>query len=202
MSEGIVLCHMSKNAALLVSSWVATAALVFAACGSDSVQSDGHSAGSTTIEASRLTTTPGSSDVEPSLVVTEQNVPEARVSLDAAREKWDAAALTDYRLEVWSGPRWVHLEIVGGEAVSEELGRADGAGVGSLDFLPRSMEEVFQAVEDRVAGAEKDPSRVRPPDECGYHFTIEFAQQTGFPTYYDSLGPCDDGDGIRIVITT
>lgn len=191
---------MRKNTALLVSVWAATAVLVLAACGSDRESVDVGSATPDPTSASQPTT-PDVAEVEPSRIITEQDLPEARVSLDDAKEKWAAAALTDYTLEVSIGSKLVTLDIVDGEVVSEQQVDSDG-GIGDLDLLPRSIEEVFRAVEELVATAENDPSRVAPPDECGYHFNIEFAHQFGYPTYYDNLGHCDDGVGTRIKVVT
>lgn len=190
---------MHKRSASLHLTWLTSATLLFAACGAETSSTDVTlSAGAESSQPAQ-TTTPDPDPVETALTdrINEQDLPVARASLDAAREKWEAAGLTDYTLEIGYETLTVHrFDVVEGVAV------ADASGPAKDDSLPRSMEEVFQQVEDFVAAAENDPSLVLPEGECGYHFNIDVDPEFGYPTYYDSLGPCDDGVGVRVVVTS
>lgn len=189
---------MPRRSASLHVTWLTSATLIFAACGAETAAPSATTVSPDTTVAPETTVSPDTTGAPavPTDKISEQDLAVARASLDAARNRWEAAGLTDYTLELGYSTLTVYrFDVVGGEAVAEGIGPDEG------DFLPRSMEEILQQVEDFVATAENDPSLVLPEGECGYHFNIEFDAELGYPTYYDSLGPCDDGVGVRVVVT-
>jgi hypothetical protein len=64
------------------------------------------------------------------------------------------------------------------------------------------VEVVFDEVDRSIASLEDDPSLVPSSGECGGHFNVSFDPAFGYPSYHDSLGPCDDGVGLTVRVTT
>lgn len=170
--------------------------LCAAACGSSTDLSVGAEGTEPAAEA------PGASEsVDLSGRISEQDLAEARRIFDAAKARWEGRTPTAYTFR--AGVESINtIEIdfdedgVGsGERVI--FGEANPAGWAAV---PRSVAEAFDAVEGRIAAFERGEVDVPSPDDCGNHFNAEFDPERGAPHYYDSLGPCDDGVGIRISV--
>jgi len=135
-------------------------------------------------------------------IVTEQELDVVRDQYDLARQRWDEHGLTEYRLVVQlQTVVTVTVDHVDGVPVSETVTLiSNGATSEMADSLQRSVDEVFAAIEERLLAFEADPSSVPAPGDCGAHLNVSFDTDLGHPSYYDGLGPCDDGVGVHVQV--
>lgn len=158
-----------------------TVAFVLASCGSgDSVE----------------TGEPGAQADSRPASISEQDISEARAAYESALADWTNNGLASYTLEVGvESIGLVRAQVVDGEVVSEEV---DDAEVDEWfnEPVPRTVEELFAELDQIIAVFEDDPSKVPSGGECGYHLNAQLDPELGYPTYYDTLGPCDDGIGL------
>jgi len=134
-------------------------------------------------------------------IVTEQNLDAVRSQFEAGAQTWDQASPTDYRLDVDMGNvASVSIDFVAGSPVAETVAPLNGDFF-DPDLLPRTIDDVFDEIERTLSALEDDPSQVPELGECGFHLNVSFDAALGYPTYYDSLGPCDDGVGISVKVT-
>ncbi len=142
-------------------------------------------------------------DDEVSLVgrFSEQDLDQARLAFDAAKAHWEG--LEPFAYTFSAGVDTISLiEIefdVDGNASPETVvfGEADPEGWATV---PRSVEQAFDEIEVTIAAFESGEFEVPGSDDCGHHFNVEFDPEYGAPHYYDGLGPCDDGVGIRMSV--
>ncbi len=133
--------------------------------------------------------------------ISEQDLDQARANFDAAKAAWEERKPPGFVFR--AGVESINMiEIVfdaDGVAAAETVvfGEADPEGWASV---PRSVEEAFDEVEELLVRFESGEWPVPDPDDCGSHFTADFDPELGAPGYYDTLGPCDDGVGIRIEV--
>lgn len=190
---------------------VAAAVVVLASCGStagttESAESSGEAA-PTTIEATVPETTEAEADTsedggiaERPEAVSDQDVALARASLVGAQTDWEASGITSYTLEVGVETIGsVTVEVVDGLAVSETI-NGEEVDAWFNEPLPRTVEALFAEVDGIISPFEADPSLVPAPGDCGMHFNVKFDAELGYPTYYDELGPCDDGVGLTATV--
>jgi len=176
-------------------SLIAALCLVAAACGSTEATS---SSATSTVPTSAAT----GGDVDLSAPISEQDLAQARAVLGGARATWTSLDPFAYTMTV--GFESINaLEIdfdAGGNAVEERVlfGDPNEQGWG---VLPRSVPEAFDVVDKALAQFESGEFEVPPGGDCGNHLNAEFDERHGSPTYFDTLGPCDSGVGLRIVIT-
>ncbi len=133
--------------------------------------------------------------------ISEQNLDQARSSFDAAKATWEDRKPAGFVFR--AGVESINMiEIVfdaDGAAAAETVvfGEADPEG---WAYVPRSVDEAFDEVEALLIRFETGEWPVPDPDDCGSHFNADFDPELGAPTYYDTLGPCDDGVGIRMEV--
>lgn len=128
--------------------------------------------------------------------ISERDISEARSAFESAKADWENSGTTDYTLEVEVvSIGLVRAEVVDGEVVSEEV---EGVEVDEWfnDPLPRTVDGLFAEVDKMIGVFEDDPSKIPADQECGYHMNARLDPELGYPTYYDTLGPCDDGVGL------
>ena len=180
-------------------SLLAVLCLIAAACGSTAVTSTAQE-----VEPSSAPDTgPETSEaIDLSVPINEQDLDQARAALDGARAQWDGREPFAFTLQV--GIQAVNgIEIdfdADGNPIAERvvLGDPDEDGFG---VLPRSVDDVFDRIENALVEFETGALPVPPAGDCGNHFNAEFDEALGSPTYFDTLGPCDDGVGLRIAVT-
>jgi len=130
--------------------------------------------------------------------ISEQDIGLARAAFLSGKADWERAGITTYTLEVGvESIGLVTVEVVDGAVVSEQI---DGAEVDQWFSrpLPRTVDLLFVELDRLIAEFETDPTRVRQPEECGYALNARFDSDLGYPTYYDTLSPCDDGVGLTV----
>ncbi len=140
-------------------------------------------------------------DDDLSVRTNERNVAQARHTFDLAVEQWERQQPMAHTLTTYFGT-FAELEIaydVDGNVLSEEL-RHDDAGVGQVDFLPRSVDAAFAEIDALIRLFETGEREVPEDDECGHHFNVRYDATLGNPTSYDTLGPCDDGVGLELSV--
>lgn len=128
--------------------------------------------------------------------ITERNISEARSAYQSAIADWKSSGIDSYTLEVGvESIGLVRAQVVDGQLVSEEV---DDAEVDEWfnEPLPRTVEGLFAELDQMIAVFEDDPSKVPSAGDCGYHLNARLDPELGYPTYYDTLGPCDDGVGL------
>lgn len=134
--------------------------------------------------------------------ISEQDLDEARRVFDAAKAQWEGVEAFDYTFA--AGVETINLiEVdfdVDGVASPERVvfGEANPDGWATV---PRSVDEAFSAIGLLLATFESGEFEVPGGGDCGQHFNAEFDPQFGAPHYYDTLGPCDTGAGIRMTVT-
>lgn len=60
--------------------------------------------------------------------------------------------------------------------------------------------DAFDDVEESIIAFESGDLEVPARGECGNHFNVTFDPEDGFPNFYNTLGPCDDGVSVRVGI--
>ena len=134
--------------------------------------------------------------------INEQDMSQARATLDGAQAKWEGLEPFAYTMSVgFESINMLEIDFdEDGNLVSERVLLGDPGGDGWGPF-PRSVGEAFELVEESVTSFETGELEVPPAGQCGNHFNAQFDANLGSPTYFDTLGPCDDGVGLRIEIT-
>ena len=177
--------------------------LLASSCGSGSSSNAASTETTTspTAPASSTTTTAPADDSRPDLI-SEQDIAEARAAFESGQADWEASGISSYTLDVGlTTVGSVRVEVVEGVVVSEVI---EGAEVDEWFHtpLPRTVEELFSELDAIIAVIENDPALVPPLGDCGsHHLNARFDAELGYPSYYDTLGPCDDGVGISATVT-
>lgn len=128
--------------------------------------------------------------------ISERDISEARSAFESAKADWENSGTTDYTLEVEVvSIGLVRAEVVDGQVVSEEI---EGTEVDEwfAKRVPRTVDGLFDELDEIIALFEDDPSKIPADGDCGYHMNARLDSDLGYPTYYDTLGPCDDGVGL------
>ncbi len=140
-----------------------------------------------------------SSATEPVLLhISEQDIDHAREAFDLSRQVWDDREPFAYTLQIGATTvNEIEIDVdEGGKVVAERVILDDG----NADSLSRSVDEVFDRVEAAISAFESGEFDVPTRGECGRHVNVMFDEALGYPTYWDELGPCDDGVGIRVEV--
>jgi hypothetical protein len=126
----------------------------------------------------------------------------ARGQVALARSLWGEVGFTTYSMQVgYESFGSVTAEVVDGAKVGDPVVSV-GANPDFVfeDQLPLTVEEAFEEMEVIVEKAEAFPAA--DDGSCdGVFFNFRFDTEFGNPTYYDRLGPCDDGVGIFLTVT-
>ena len=119
-------------------------------------------------------------------------------SIEAAKQLWKTQNITSYTFEIgFEGLGFLEIDVI--DAVAVEVRRAGETDSWDDSFLPRTVDAVFDELESVLQRASENPA---DENGCGGTFyTIRFNTDFGHPTYYDTLGPCDDGVGVTIRVT-
>lgn len=129
----------------------------------------------------------------------EGDIVQARIQLDVARQVWASAQPFAHTLTLGDQVEWA-LEIdfdENGNVIEERVLSSETA-----QFVPgRSVDEVFDGIDEAITDFETGVLDVPAPEECGNHFNAWFDDELGTPVYFDRLGPCDDGIGFRFQVT-
>lgn len=132
----------------------------------------------------------------------EQDLELARVAFDMSKETWEAHDPFAYTFS--AGVDTINLIEIDfdeeGNASPERvvMGEADPGGWATV---PRSVDDAFAQIDALILAFESGELDVPGPDDCGWHFNIQFDPDLGSPRYFDTLGPCDDGVGMRMHVT-
>ena len=134
--------------------------------------------------------------------VNEQDLREARQFYDEGRRRWESHEPFPHILTVGVQTiSEVRIEFdADGNVVAEEVVKGDPEG-SEVTALPRSVDEVFATVDGLIRGFEDGTTPIPEEGECGHHFGAHFDTDLGVPSFYDTLGPCDDGVGVEITVT-
>ena len=183
-------------------------ALVATACaeGSDSSITTGSSsssppAPSSTDGASEVTTTtvdsgqPAATTADGHIVVSHQNVPQARRELDAARQRWTETGLESYGLSVRIA---CECDMWQSEAVLLEGETIDSRFLFQPEFadesdIPGTVEDLFVTADQLLAALEANPENVAREECDGIRFGLVVDANTGFPYEFGNDSPCDGG---------
>lgn len=132
-------------------------------------------------------------------MISERDIVEARSAFNSALADWERSGITDYTLEVGVNTIGKTRVVVSDKTVVSEESEGD-ADQWFNDPLPRTVEGLFAELDEMISLFEDDPSKLPEGDECGYHLNARLDPEIGYPTYYDTLGPCDDGVGLSAEI--
>lgn len=197
---------------ILFISLIAVLCLFASACGSSDVTStnvaepnevtDRPDGGSATTVGQDDSSEPGAAAIDLSTAISEQDLGEARAVLDGARVHWDGLEPFAYTMRVgFEAVNAVEIDFAADGSVAAErvvLGDPDDQSFGPV---PRSVGEVFDLIDNAIATFESGEFAVPPASGCGNHFNALFDAELGAPMFFDTLGPCDDGVGLRMVVT-
>jgi len=140
-------------------------------------------------------------DRTPSFEADQDDIEQARFEQSEGRNRWAAAAPTDYTLSVgYAGFGAIEIVFEGDKAVSTTIiGDEEEAQWLADRGLPLTVADAWDQVESIIDAAAASST---PPDgNCeAYYFTIRWDVELGYPAYYDALGPCDDGVGVTITV--
>ena len=119
-------------------------------------------------------------------------------SVPAARALWEESEPDQYLFEIgYESIGFLEIEVVGG--VPGEPVKTGDIDAWSGDTLPRTVDEAFDELDAILERSFENPA---DEDSCqGTFFNMRFNTDVGHPTYYDTLGPCDDGIGVTIRVT-
>lgn len=119
-------------------------------------------------------------------------------SVPAARALWEQNEPAAYTLEIgYESIGFLEIEVVDG--VPGEPMKSGDIDAWAGDSLPQTIDDVFDVFELILQQSENHPA---DQDSCqGTFYNMRFNTEVGYPTYYDTLGPCDDGVGVTIRMT-
>lgn len=133
--------------------------------------------------------------------ISEQDLDDARLIFDAAKSRWEGRTPSAYTFRAGvESINQIEVEFAEDGTASPERVIFGDANPEGWATVPRSVDEAFDEVEVLLASFEDGGFEVPSAGDCGNHFNVEFDPELGAPQYYDSLGPCDDGVGIRLSV--
>lgn len=180
-----------------------TLVLVAAACGSATTATTGTTPTSDQGETVELVDEPTASGggIGLSTPISEQDLDAARLVLDTARVRWDEQAASAYTMRFGvESINQFEIDFDSDGSVLDERVVSGNPDDDSWGDLPRSVQAAFNLVEASLERFESGELEVPRADDCGNHFNAQFDPDLGAPTYFDTLGPCDDGVGFRFAI--
>ena len=131
--------------------------------------------------------------------ISEQDLGGAREVLADAQAEWEGLTPFAYTTTVgFEGINEIDFD-ADGNVIEERVVFGDPEEQG-WGVLPRSVAEAFDVVDGSITKFETGEYEVPPSGECGLHFNAVFDPDTGAPTAHDTLGPCDTGAPLQIVI--
>lgn len=135
--------------------------------------------------------------------INEQDVDFARAAFDAAKRNWENTEPFAYTLS--SGVESINLIEIDvdaeGNASTVRVVQGEEQPEG-WSYVPRTVGEAFDELDAILTNFESGEWSTGSPGGCdGSYFNASFDPEFGVPHYYDTLGPCDDGVGIRITVT-
>lgn len=172
-------------------------ALVLSACGPGTAPEAGSpnvtTATSTPNEATTTTEVPEPGQLD--FTADHTDLFDARAELDAARERWELAAIDDYAIQVTQSCEcdgWAIESIVlRGEEVSSRFLRSPASDAG--DTRPSTVDDLFARSERLLTELEADPSKAAATECDGSHLDLTFDPDNGVPTLSSDNTPCDGG---------
>ena len=131
--------------------------------------------------------------------VNERDLVKTRAHFNAARELWATEGPSAYTMVVDSFAS-IQTEVADETVMTMTVTR-DSGNPREVQVLPQRVKDAFVEIDEIISRLEANPSLILPEGECGNHVTVRFDVETGFPIYYDTLSPCDDGIGVHISVT-
>ena len=130
------------------------------------------------------------------------DIDQARFEQAEGRSRWRTAGPTTYTMTVgYVGVGMIEVAIDDGQTVSTTILAEPGEHKWlSNSGLPSSVAEAFDQLDALIAAAaapENDPD-----GDCNArYFTARWDRELGYPTYFDGLGPCEEGVGVSITVS-